>query len=190
MVNVKDTSGWKRLEDLKIKITNMSVIQFFSQSKPLPACTGAGEKKVGDFSLLDERYPNHRKMLSNFWTGSPFKVDGNWFKSIEHGLHYNKAMLFFPSRAQRYISGGDLADAEPIEVKRSTFKNVMPMNQIQLVQWNKMSEGVLADLAKAQYTQNANMRDMLIATGDAQLWHVLHGKRQRFTWLEKLRKTL
>ena len=168
----------------------MSVIQFFSLSRPLPACTGPGEKKQGDYSLLDERYPNHRKMLSNFWTGSPFKIDGNWFKTIEHGYHYNKAMLFFPDRASRYISGGDLADAEPNEVKRSTNKRFMPLNRIQLLQWSKMSEAVLAELAKAQYTQNPNMRDMLLATGDAQLWHVLRGKRQRFNWLEKLRKTL
>ena len=165
----------------------MSKILFFNRSPPLPACTAEGENKVGDFTILDQRYPNHRSMLSPLWMESPFFFDAHEFSSIEHAYQYHKAMLFFPDQAPRYARTGDLGCKNPLEARRSMSRNVKPMNRMQMAHWKKISEGILCQLALAQYGQDHHMALMLQATGDAELWHVFGGKCERYRWLEKVR---
>jgi predicted NAD-dependent protein-ADP-ribosyltransferase YbiA (DUF1768 family) len=165
----------------------MSVIQFFSRSKMCPPGTGAGEA-IAEGDAFPELPINHRQMLSHFWMAAPFTFDDKTFSSIEHGFHYYKVKFVGTQEAaDAYTVDGRLGRALPPAVKSSTGKKKLKMTPEQLDTWSTMRPGVLTALARAQYTQNPAMMDMLKATGTAQLMHYSRGHLERFVWLEQLR---
>lgn len=163
------------------------VLQFYSKSsdKPLPG-KGSGEKmpldKFKDYSEL-ARIPKWRKKLSNFWM-EQFELNGlNWM-SVEH---YYQGSKFKVNNIKFYNEFSVESDSEiskdPVLAKAAGGKSgiykkerVRPKNiELDPHFFNGEHKISMFDAMKAKFSQNNDLKDMLLATKNAKLVHFSRG---------------
>ena len=170
-----------------------TVFRFYSKStdKPLPG-HGAGEKigSEGDHAYKElSKIPQWRKKLSNFWQ-SEFTLDGHRWLSVEH---YYQAAKFKKNNKEFYIQFSlDSPDSsiakDPLLAKAAGGKtgkfkgeNLRPKEIKADPSFFKQnptnSDSIEMERAmRSKFTQNDELKQLLIATKNAKLEHITRGK--------------
>ena len=182
-------ADYEELSESKLKgLFNEDVVFLFyskSNDKPLPG-KGAGEKipneRLKEFAEL-ATIPQWRKKLSNFWV-EPFTLDNHRWASVEH---YYQASKFKKGSPDFYLSfsldsntelSNDPAMAKGAGGKTGKFQGKL-IRPVQITvdpdffKTRHKKEMYAAQYAK--FTQNEDLKKLLLATNDGKLTHHSRG---------------
>lgn len=165
------------------------VFQFYSNSNPnaLPG-TGAGEKipeteKIHFHKLAT--FDNWRRKLSNTWN-EPFMLDNHTWQSVEH---YYQASKFKNNNREFYLKfsldSRSQLSSDPVLAKAAGSKSGK-LNHNTIIRPSRISidpdffnhgrsEREMENATFAKFSQNKNLKDMLLATRNAKLVHYQRG---------------
>ena len=185
---LEEVPHFDELSDAKIRgLYEDDVIFVFSDTsdpRRLPG-KGAGEKispdMVKEFSQL-AAIPNWRRKLDNMWI-QPFVMDGHRWNSVEH--YYQAAK--FKGTPEFYLSfteesGTDLSkDPEKAKAASSTKGKlkgelIRPEGVHKDADYKNHSEKAMKESLYAKFSQNPDLKDLLLETKKAKLMHYKKGK--------------
>ena len=175
-------------EDLDYMNTDLyeKTAEFAFHSKALDnAKPGKGSNEViektaiGDFMKLNS-IKSWRRKLDDMWAESPFSLDGLRWASVEHYVQASKFKKGFPTFYSQFSldSPSDLSKDPELarnvsDLKKKSFKSHRPMNikiDVDYDLGRKMKERENA--LRAKFTQNEDLKHLLLATKKALLKHV------------------
>ena len=170
------------------------VLQFYAKSNPnsLPG-SGAGEKMPEHDKIHFQKlatFDNWRRKLSNFWS-EPFMLDSHTWQSVEH---YYQGSKFKNNNREFYLkfsldSRSELS-SDPILAKAAGSKSgklkSAPAGASTIIRPSRItidpdffnhgrSEREMENAIYAKFSQNKNLKDMLLATRNAKLVQYVRG---------------
>jgi predicted NAD-dependent protein-ADP-ribosyltransferase YbiA (DUF1768 family) len=165
------------------------VFQFYSNSNPnaLPG-SGAGEKIPETEKIHFHRlatFDNWRRKLANTWN-EPFMLDNHTWQSVEH---YYQASKFKNNNREFYLKfsldSRSQLSADPVLAKAAGSKSGK-LNHTTIIRPSRVtidpdffnhvrSEREMENAMFAKFSQNNNLKDLLLATRNAKLVHYVRG---------------
>ena len=160
-------------------------LYFYSGSKNAAPGKGARETipdaLAKEYSESLKEFPDFRKMLSNFGQG-PFRLDGLDWNTVEHYYQGSKFKIKNPAFYRTFSanSGTELSKdpnmAKAYGGKTGNFRGKKGRDKSIQADPDFFKGRIDQEMYEAQFakfTQNPEMRKMLLATKDAQLFHTL-----------------
>jgi len=166
-------------------------LYFYSGSVDKPPGKGVNEV-VKDASMYSElsSLPHWRRVLSNFHV-CPFVFRGKTYRTIEHAFQAAKIALASPEEAETFTveSGNALGLGDGLAARNA--RKLVVLRKAQIEEWQRMSRKVMEDASRAKYKQCPEAAKVLLATNNAELWHVVtRGTPDHFTHLETIREEM
>jgi hypothetical protein len=154
--------------------TQDAVFLYHSRSKDTPPGEGVGEElhvPPATFAELAGT-PDWRRKLSNF-ADSPFLLDGLTWGSVEHFFQASKFVTLDPAYHRLFSveSGSPIGLAHGAEIKSAGGKKGRPLGAEDRARWELLKHDVMRRALLARFTQSAESRAILLATGLAKLTH-------------------
>lgn len=152
--------------------------QFFTASRDVAPGKGTGERITTDFDYSElAATPKWRTILSNLSDvccdpegGEPkgFKWAGYTWRTVEHAFQAHKFNSVFPPVYYKFTMEEDPKTDGYWARKQRKF---IELNRMQLRHWDDSKGELMEQLWHAKFTQDPKARAVLLATGDAELWH-------------------
>lgn len=183
---------------------------FFSKSADKAPGKGSNER-VADpaaYAALAAR-TNWRQALSNFWVAPFTGPDGHRYNTVEHYFQAKKLYIalgperFFQEQSMQPFEATylfrtfclDAPDAAPSASEGGAAaqkrRKMIYLAEPELTLWDARRENVMFDAQLAKFSQNDELKEILLATGNAELWHgAARQPPARMLSLERVREAL
>lgn len=147
-------------------------LYFFSKSADKYPGKGVNEQvfKPSNYLALS-KISNWRQKLSNFWI-APFEIsDGVKFNTVEHMFQAYKINIADPNLAYTFTlnSHSELSRGSGDMAQKSRKVAVLSPEQLKI--WDEMKDEAMRIALFSKFTQNPDLKELLLLTGNAQLWH-------------------
>lgn len=178
------------IEELQSDLyNNDTIFQFYIKSVDKPPGKGTGEiiGSIDEYKEL-KHIPDWRRKLDNLWI-EPFTLDGHKWNSVEHyyqGSKYKRnnpeTYLQFSLDSGSALSKDPALAKEPQNVisiqhnKEPSLEESKRHKKVKIDEdFNKRSEKELETALMAKFSQNKELKTLLIETKKAKLQHFLRG---------------
>lgn len=143
------------------------VFQFYSSSASAPPPgKGKGESVADPKNYAELKTHEGWRRILDSSAETPFVWKGLTWKTAEHAYRAWHLETKNPAVFLAY-SQGDIPKASPVP-----------------------NEAALKEILHEKFTQNAKAKEVLLLTGDAELWYSRQAQKVRWTWLEEIREDL
>lgn len=177
---------------------------YYSKSADKRPGRGANESVANEEKYAQlAKVKDWRKMLSNFHV-APFKLDGYTWASVEHYYHSRKFIKNNPKFVHMFaLESGSVFCSDPVKAKSAGGKTGI-VREAKVIIYKRPKEIVadndffgqtnqnaaFVDSMLAKFSQHDDLKTVLLATGDAELWHGARGPPVRIWALEAVRNAL
>ena len=197
MAKLNAVPSEEKEEDFEMITLNMydptTIFQFYNASASGPAPGKGSGEEISKYNLMKfnelASIPNWRRKLDNFWV-VPFEMDGHTWNTVEH---YYQASKFKENNPQFYIKFAKDANPEgelsqnPSMAKAAgsvsgkyNGKTVRPSSiKIDPKFYSGRDKDVMHKALETKFTQNDELKQILLLTKDAKLQRFVKGKKPK-----------